>query len=198
MPQHTFSCTNGVINGLKIDEICLDICDYWSQNAGRFVTRKVQVRQELRERIAAKYLETLELVFAKMLPADPKDKKARSRMIRTGPAKNVIPHLVAKLKHVPDDRLEALMAEIDSMDPLEMIRLVFTKGLGQLPKKRGGRPATFPLNIRRRAIQDVGPEYARRDRLAEAIDVVAARYGMPTEYLRKVWKNRKRLRQRED
>lgn len=156
------------------------------------------MRQELRERIAAKYLEKLELVFAKMLPADPKDKKARSRMIRTGPAKNVIPHLVAKLKHVPDARLEALMAEIDSMDPLEMMRLVFTKGLGQLPKKRGGRPATFPLDIRRRAIQDVGPEYARSDRLADAIDVVAARYGMPTEYLRKVWKNRKRLRQRED
>ena len=156
------------------------------------------MKLELRERIAAKYWKTIELLFAKMLPADPKDKKVRSHMIRTGPAKDVIPRLVAKLKHVPDDRLEALMAEIDSIDPIEMMRLVFTTGLGQLPKKRGGRPASFSLDVRRKAVQDIGNEYPRYDTLSEAIDVVAVRHGMTAAYLRKVWKNRKRLRQREE
>ncbi len=87
------------------------------------------------------------------------------------------------------------MAEIDSMDPLEMMRRVFTTGLGLLPKRRGGRPGMFSLDVRQRAIQDIGHEYARRPRLADAFEVVAARYGMPTKYLRKVWKNRERLKQ---
>jgi len=153
------------------------------------------MRQELRRKIEEKYLEKLELLLDRMLPTDPKNTKVRSRMIRTGPARNVIPRLVAKLKHVPDDRLQAVMAEIDSMDPIEFARLTLTAGLGRLPKKRGGRPPAFSLDVRRKAVQDIGNEYPRYDTLREAIDVVAARYGMTTEYLRKVWKNRKRLRQ---
>ena len=154
------------------------------------------MRQDLRQKIEEKYWEKIDLLFDKMLPADSKDKKTKSRLIRTGPAKNAIPRLVAKLKHVPDDRLEAVMAEIDSMDPIEFARRVYTLGLGQLPKKRGGRPAMFSLDVRRRAVQDIGNELPRCDRLSDAVKVVAARYGMPTEYLRKLWKNRKRLRNR--
>ena len=156
------------------------------------------MRKELRQRIVEKYWEAVERLVAHLLPGNPKDKKVWSRMIRSGPAKNVLPAFETKLKQVPDEKFEAVIAEIDSRQNTELMRGLFKTGLARLPKKRGGRPATFPLDIRRRAIQDVGPEYARRDRLADAIDVVAARYGMPTEYLRKVWKNRKRLRERED
>ncbi len=181
-----------------MDKKRLDICVYCAQNGARFATRKERVREELRQKIAAKYWETIDLLFAKMLPADAKGKKIRNQMIRTGPAKNGIPRLIANLKHVPDDRLEALLAKIDSMDPVEIMRLVFTTGLGQLPKKRGGRPGMFSLEVRQRAIADIGHEYSRRPRLADAIEIVAARYGMPTKYLRKVWKNRERLKRRED
>jgi len=156
------------------------------------------VRPKLNERIAAKYCDKIELLFAKLLPADPKGKKIRSHIIRTGAAKNVMARLMEKLKHVPDDRLEALLAEIDSMDPVEMARLVFTAGIGQLPKKRGGRPGIFPRDVRQRAVDDIGSEYARCRKLSDAIEAVAARYEMPTKYLHKVWKNRIRLRQRED
>ena len=160
--------------------------------------RNGRVREDLRQKLVEKYWEMIELLAAHMLPGNPKDKEVWSRMIRNGPAKNVIPAFVARLKHEPDHKFEALMAELDSMHPIEFMRTVLSTGLAQLPKKRGGRPATFSLDVRRKAIQDIGIEYARRDRLADAIKVVAVRYGMPTDYLGKVWKNRKRLRQRED
>jgi len=154
-----------------------------------------RLRKELRQTIVDKYWEVIELLVAHMFPRDPNDKKVWSRMIRSGPAKNVIFAFEAKLKRVPDDKFEALMAEIDSMEPSELMRRVFKAGLSQLPKKQGGRPGMFSLDVRKRAIQDIGVEYARRPRLADAIETVAARYGMPTKYLRKVWKNRERLKQ---
>ena len=194
----TFSCTNSAVNGPEYGQNPLHICDYWSQNMTGFVAKEGRVREELRQKIVDKYWEVIELLAAHMLPGNPKDKKIWSHMIRTGPAKSVIPAFEAKLKHEPDDRFEALMAQLDSMEPVELMRTVMSTGLAKLPKKRGGRPARFSLDVRRRAIQDTGHEYARRDRLADAIEVVAARYEMPTEYLRKVWKNRQRLRQRED
>jgi hypothetical protein len=80
----------------------------------------------------------------------------------------------------------------------ELMRTVFKTGLAQLPKKRRGRPGTFSREVRQRAVDDIGVEYARRRKLGDAIKVVAARYGMPTKYLQKVWKNRIRLRQKED
>src|SRR5215469_3627834 len=104
----------------------------------------------------------LERLAAHMLPGNPQEKKVWSRMIRTGPAKNVMPAFEAKLKHVPDNKFEAVLAELDSMKLDELMRTVFKTGLAQLPKKRGGRPATFSLDIRQRAIDDVGHEYARR------------------------------------
>jgi hypothetical protein len=103
----------------------------------------------------------------------------------------------AYLEKVPDDKFEAVMAVLDSTHPAELMRGVFKTGLDRLPKKRGGRPAMFSLDVRRRAVQDIGNELPRCDRLSDAVKVVAARYGMPTEYLRKLWKNRKRLRSRE-
>lgn len=155
------------------------------------------MREELRQKLVDKYWDVIERLAAHMLPGSPKEKKVWSRMIRNGPAKNVIPAFEAKLKHVSDDKFEALMAQLDSMEPVELMRTVLNTSLSQLPKKRGGRPGTFSLDIRRRAVQDIGNEYPRCDSFSEAINVVAARYGMPPEYLRKVWKNRKRLRHRE-
>jgi hypothetical protein len=118
-------------------------------------------------------------------------------MIRNGPAKNMIPAFVARLKNEPDDKIEALFAELDSMQPNEVMHTVFKVGLASLPKKHGGRPGTFALEVRRRAVDDVSHEYSRCDSFSEAIDVVAARYGMEHKYLRRVWKNRKRLRNRD-
>jgi hypothetical protein len=155
------------------------------------------VRKELRQKLVDTYWDVIERLAAHMLPGSPKEKKVWSRMIRNGPAKNVMPAFEAKLKHVPDDKFEAVMAEIVSMQPDGLMRTVLKSGLAHLPKKRGGRPPTFSLDVRGKAIQDIGIEYARRDRLADAIEAVAGRYGMPTEYLRKVWKNRKRLRNRD-
>jgi hypothetical protein len=156
-----------------------------------------RVRKELRQKVIDKYWDVLEFLFGHMLPGNQKDKKILSRMIRTGPAKNVIPAFEAKLKHEPDDKFEALMAQLDSMQPDELMRTVFKTGLANLPKKRGGRPGTFSRDVRQRAVDDIGTEYARRRKLSDAIEVVAARYGMPTKYLRRVWKNRMRMRQRE-
>lgn len=152
------------------------------------------MRKELRQRVVDKYWEAIELLAAHMLPGNPKDKKVWSRMIRTGPARSVVPAFEARLKDVPDEKFEALMAGFDSMQADELMRGVFKRGLNRLPKKRGGRPGTFSLEVRQRAVQDIGHEYPRCDSFADAIALVANRYGMTTEYLRKVWKNRKRLR----
>jgi hypothetical protein len=99
------------------------------------------------------------------------------------------------LRRVPDKEFEGIMTKLDSM-PNDLHKAI-KDSLRYMPKNRGGRPPAFSLEIRKRAIQDVGHEYPRCDSFAEAVDVVAARYGMTAEYLRKVWKNRKRLRQRE-
>lgn len=158
----------------------------------------MRVRKELRQKLVEKYWDVIERgLAAHMLPGNPKEKEVWSRMIRNGPAKNVIPAFVARLKNEPDDKVESLLAELDSMQPDELMRTVFKVGLARLPKKHGGRPGVFSLEVRRRAVQDVGNEYSRCDSFSEAIDVVAARYGMDPKYLRRVWKNRKRLRNRD-
>jgi hypothetical protein len=155
------------------------------------------MREDLRQRLVAKYWEMVELLAADMLPKNPKDKRQWKHMLRNGPAKRGVPSMEAYLEKVPDDKFEAVMAVLDSTHPAELMRGVFKTGLDRLPKKRGGRPAMFSLDVRRRAVQDIGNELPRCDRLSDAVKVVAARYGMPTEYLRKLWKNRKRLRSRE-
>jgi len=99
------------------------------------------------------------------------------------------------LRLIPDEGFEKAMAMMDRI-PADL-RKNLKRALSSLPKSRGGRTPAFSVEIRRRAVQDIGHEYPNCDSLADAIDVVAVRYGMPREYLRKVWKNRKRLRQRE-
>jgi hypothetical protein len=152
------------------------------------------VRAELREKVIAKYWDAIEQLAAHMLPGKPKEKQIWRRVFRTKIGKSVMRTFEASLKPLPDDRFEAVMAELDSKAPVDLMRRAFTTGLGHLPKKRGGRPGMFSLDVRQRAIQDIGHEYPRCDSLADAIELVAGRYGMSTEYLRKVWKNRKRLR----
>ncbi len=154
------------------------------------------MRAELREKVVAKYWAQLERLAAYLLPGKPKEKQIWRRAFRTKLGKKVMKSCEASLRRMPDEKFEAAMAELDSIDVVEIMRKAFTTGLGHLPKKRGGRPGAFSLDVRQRAIQDIGHEYPRCNRLSEAIDLVAARYGMTAEYLRKVWKNRKRLRRR--
>src|SRR5262249_13791480 len=96
------------------------------------------------------------------------------------------------LRQVPDKEFETIMKDQDRL-PTAMQKVV-KDSLGLLPKNRGGRPSEFSLEIRRSAIRDIGPEYSQCDSFREAIERVAHRYGMRPNYLRKVWKNRKRLR----
>ena len=126
------------------------------------------------------------------------DKSMPKGVITQGLRKSsVFRSLEAQLQREPDKRFETIMANLDGLSP-DTFRKTLKAFVTLMPKNRGGRPATFSLDIRRRAVQDIGHEYPRCDSLAEAIELVAARYGMTTEYLRKVWKNRKRLRQQEN
>ncbi len=143
----------------------------------------------------AKYWAQLELLAGYLLPGKPKGNQIWRRVFRTKSGKKIMKSLEASLRRMPDESFEAAMTELDSM--IEMSRKGFASGLAHLPKRRGGRHGAFSLDIRRRAVQDIGHEYPRCDSLREAIEVVAARNGMTPEYLHKVWKNRKRLRQRE-
>ena len=93
---------------------------------------------------------------------------------------------------VPDKDFEKIMSSLDTVTP--DAQKDFRKAVAHFPKDRGGRPSEFPLEIRRKAIQDVRLERARCDSLRDAIETVARRYKMTPDYLRKVlWKNRKRL-----
>jgi hypothetical protein len=156
------------------------------------------VRAELREKVVTKFWAKLERLSDYLLPGKPKEKQIWRRVYHTQHGKKVMKGFEASLRRMPDEQFEAVMAQLDSMDPIEIMRQASTSVLGHLPKKRGGRPGIYKLEIRQRAIQDIGHEYPRCNSLGEAIDLVAVRYGMTSEYLHKVWKNRRRLRLRED
>jgi len=94
-------------------------------------------------------------------------------------------------RKVPDKDFEKVMSQFENM-PVS-IHKSFKEALKHLPKDRGGRPSEFPPEIRRQAIQDVRSERARCDSLRDAIEMVAERHKMRPDYMRKVWKNRKRL-----
>jgi len=150
------------------------------------------VRAELRREILAKLASQLERLATNFGGTPVAKGWAKRGLGKVG----VFKGLEIPLRRAPDKEFETMMANLDELDPERM-----SKGLRNLlvhlPKNRGGRPPTFSLDIRRRAVQDIGHEYPNRDSLSEAIEVVAGRYGMTPEYLRKVWKNRKRLRQRD-
>ncbi|MGO9519261.1 MAG: hypothetical protein ACLPND_19685 [Candidatus Korobacteraceae bacterium] len=98
------------------------------------------------------------------------------------------------IRRVPDENFEVLMTQLDSMPGA--LRKIIKEKLVYLPKNRGGRPSEFPLDVRRRAIRDLGLEYSRCDSFKEAVELVAGRYEMTHDYLRRLFKNRKRLRQK--
>jgi len=145
----------------------------------------------------AKYWAQLERLAAYLLPGKPKEKQIWRRVLRTKFGQKVMKSFEASLRRMPDTKFESIMAELDTMDAVEVTRKAFKVGLSHLPKKRGGRRGTFSRDIRQRAIEDLGHELPRKT-FAEAIDLVAIRYEMTPNYLRKVWKNRKRLRQLEN
>jgi hypothetical protein len=151
------------------------------------------VKPKLCQQIMAKLASQLEGIAAvigdKPIP--------KGRMTRGLLKSGVLRGLETQLRRASDKRFEKIMANLDGLNP-DTFRKSLKAFVTLMPKNRGGRPATFSLDIRRRAVQDVGHEYPRCDSLAQAIELVAARHGMTTEYLRKVWKNRKRLRQHEN
>jgi len=95
-------------------------------------------------------------------------------------------------REVPDEEFEKVMSSLDTI-PRDAQK-DFKAALAHFPKDRGGRPSEFPVEIRQKAIQDVRLERAHCDSLRDAIETVARRYKMTPDYLRKVWKNRKRLK----
>lgn len=96
------------------------------------------------------------------------------------------------IRETPDKKFEELMSSLDGIPA--QIHKAFKEAAANTPKDRGGRPPHFPLKVRRQAIQDLGPEYSRWSSFTEAVEIVAKRYGMETDYLRRLWKNRKRLK----
>jgi len=149
------------------------------------------VRAELSQKVMAKFAAQLERLAASLGASKAKG-WARSGLKKSGVARG----LEAKLRRMPDKQFETAMANLDFLAP-ERLSKSLRAALVHMPKNRGGRPPAFSLEVRRRAVQDIGHEYPNCDSLGESIEVVAERYGMTPEYLGKVWKNRKRLRQRE-
>jgi len=95
------------------------------------------------------------------------------------------------IRSMPDEAFEVEYARIDSQ-PAE-IRRILHANIPHLPRRPGGRRASFSIDIRLRAIDDLAHEQ-RNNSFADAVDLVAARYEMSPDYLRKIWKNRKRIR----
>jgi hypothetical protein len=95
-----------------------------------------------------------------------------------------------RIRKVPDKQFEELMSSLDGISP--QIHKSYKDAAANAPKNRGGRTPHFKLAVRQQAIQDFGQELAR-SRFSEAIEIVAKRHGMEKGYLRRVWKNRKRL-----
>ena len=99
----------------------------------------------------------------------------------------------AAWRRLSDAQFEEANAKLDALPSI--LRQSLSEGIGKLPANRGGRPPAFPIEVRRRAIEDLGHELPRTNSFSEAVNIVSARYGMPPDYVRKVWKNRKRLNQ---
>lgn len=97
------------------------------------------------------------------------------------------------IRALPDTDFEEVMANLDNFPGF--FRKLVNENIVYISRNRGGRPPGAPLEVRRRAVQDLGVEYARCDTFKEAVDLVASRYNMTPDYLRKVWKNRRRLKE---
>jgi hypothetical protein len=152
---------------------------------------RAQLRQKALAKLEAAFLQGVSFLLVGETYFSEKQKKQIERDLwRKSPQRKQFDMLLRK---VPDKDFEGLMANIDLTPSL--LHKAIKNSLKYMPKNRGGRPPAFSLEIRRRAIQDIGHEYPRCDSFRDAIELVAARHGMTPEYLRKVWKNRKRLKQ---
>src|SRR5271157_2396761 len=58
------------------------------------------------------------------------------------------------IQALPDSEFEVLMANLDAFPGF--FRKMFKENIVYVPKSRGGRPPGAPLDIRRRAVQDLG------------------------------------------
>ena len=149
------------------------------------------MRADLRKKVMERYWKRIDSVVLPM-KLTPEQKKVHNLFTRKSQFFKI---MQKALMLMPDEDFEKAMAMMDRIP--DDLKKNLKGALSSLPKSRGGRTPAFSLEIRRRAVQDIGHEYPNCNSLAEAIGVVAERYKMTPEYLHKVWKNRKRLRQRE-
>jgi hypothetical protein len=96
------------------------------------------------------------------------------------------------LRMVPDGEFTEWMSSIDEM-PGKMLASLKER-IAKMPKDHGGRPPHYPLAVRLKAVQEVGQELAGGLSFGEAVEKVAKQHEMATSYLRRVWRNRKRLK----
>jgi Mor family transcriptional regulator len=96
------------------------------------------------------------------------------------------------LRMVPDGEFAEWMSSIDEM-PGKMLASLKER-IAKMPKDHGGRPPHYPLSVRLQAVQELGQELAGGLSFGEAVEKVAKRHEMATSYLRRVWRNRKRLK----
>jgi len=147
------------------------------------------MRPELREKVMEK-LESRLVRLAENFSGKPMPKGWARRGLKSS---GIGKAFETGLRRAPDRRFDSIMTRLAALDPTNVSRSL-KMALLNMPKARGGRPPAFSLEVRRRAVKDIGNEYPECDRLTDAICLVAKRYGMSPDYLHKVWKNRKRLK----
>ena len=150
------------------------------------------MRPELRKKLLAKaeagYLRTVALTTHGQEFISAKDKRWKKLA-----KDNFVPFLREYenyLRGLPDEEFAIESARLDSQPA--QIRKSLAANIRALPRQKGGRRATFSKVVRLKAIDELALAL-RNSSFGDAVDVVARRHSMSTDYLRKIWKNRKRL-----
>ena len=151
------------------------------------------MRQELRKKLLAKaeaaHLRIVALTTYGREFGDKKDEKWKKlAKVTFAPFRK---QYELKLRQLADEEFANESARLDSQ-PAE-VRKSLSANIRTLPGQKGGRPASFTKEVRLRAIDELALEQ-RNNSFPDAVDLIAARYSMSPDYLRKIWKNRKRLK----
>jgi hypothetical protein len=158
------------------------------------------MKRELIRQILAK-LDSVVLSASALFAEGNPDVSAIPTKQRKSFQKNILDRSVQRmqlkkvLRMVPDAEFTAWISWVDEM-PGKMLASI-KQHLANMPKNHGGRTPHHPLAVRIQAIQEVGQELAGGLSFGEAFEKVAKRHGMATDYLRRVWRNRKRLKPKE-
>jgi Mor family transcriptional regulator len=155
------------------------------------------MKPELRRQILEK-LDSLVLSTGALFAEDNPDVTAIPAKQRKSFQKRMVTQFPQRMqwekvfRMVPDGEFAAWMSALDEM-PDKMLASLKDR-IANMPKDHGGRPPYYPLAVRLQAVQEVGQETAGGLNFGEAVEKVAKRHEMSTSYLRRVWRNRKRLK----